>query len=178
MIELGAYKYMKKTFIGEYKARPKIFKERVREWKKGNTVARAERPTNLARARALGYRAKAGYLIARVKIDKGMRKRPKTMGGRKPSKYGRFFSPKESHREIAEQKASRKFRNCEVLNSYWVGEDGQTKFFEIILLERDKTGVKELAKTRRGRAFRGLTSAGRKSRGLRAFRTRGQVDRS
>ncbi len=175
---MGAYKYMTKTFISEYKEHPKIYKERVRTWKRQDTVTRAERPTNLARARALGYRAKLGYIIARVMIDKGMRKRPKPLGGRKPSKYGRFFSPKESHREIAEQKASRKFRNCEVLNSYWVGEDGQTKFFEIILLEKERAGVKELAKLRKGRAFRGLTSAGRKSRGLRAFRTRGQVDRS
>ncbi|MFH1470454.1 MAG: 50S ribosomal protein L15e [Candidatus Micrarchaeota archaeon] len=174
---MGAYEQMKKTFIGEYKERPKIFKDRVRTWKREATVTRAERPTNLARARALGYRAKLGYLIARVKISKGMRKRPKTRGGRKPSKYGRFFSPKESHREIAERKAARRFKNCEVLNSYWVGEDGQAKFFEIILLERDRVGVKELAKTRKGRDFRGLTSAGRKSRGFRAFKTRGQVDR-
>ena len=175
---MGAYQQIQKTFINEYKERSKLYKERVRAWKKGETVVRAERPTNLARARTLGYRAKEGYIIARVTIKKGMRKRPKPLGGRKPSKYGRFFSPKESHREIAEQKASRKFRNCEVLNSYWVGEDGQTKFFEIILHERDKAGVTELAKLRKGRAFRGLTSSGRKSRGLRAFKARGQVDRS
>lgn len=166
---MSSYKQIQKTFINEYKERSPVYKQRIRSWKKQPTVVRAERPTNLARARTLGYRAKPGYLIARVTIDKGMRKRPQPSGGRKPSKSGRFFSPNKSHRQMAEEKAARRYRNCEVLNSYWVGEDGQTTFFEIILLERDKAGISELARSRRGRVFRGLTSAARKSRGLREF---------
>ena len=167
---MGAYKQIQKTFISEYKARAPLYKERIRVWRKQQTVLRVERPTNLARARTLGYRAKEGYLIVRVGIGKGMRKRPMPAGGRKPSKSGRFFSPGKSHRQIAEEKAARRYRNCEVLNSYWVGEDGQTSFFEIILIERDRPGITEKAKLRRGRAFRGLTSSARKSRGLRAPR--------
>ena len=164
---MGAYKQIQKTFIREYQERSPLYKLRVRAWKKEPTVVRSDRPTNLARARTLGYRAKPGYIIARVMIDKGMRKRPKPAGGRKPSKSGRFFSPGKSHRQMAEEKAARRYSNCEVLNSYWVGEDGQTTFFEVILVERDKPGVYENAKLRRGRAFRGLTSTGRKARGLR-----------
>ena len=167
---MGAYEHIRKTFITEYKERSKPFKDRVRAWRRETTVVRAERPTNLARARTLGYRAKPGYVVVRVKIKKGMRKRPMPAGGRKPSKSGRYFSPKMSHRVFAEQKASRKYMNCEVLNSYWVGEDGQNSFFEVILIDKDIAGIKELAKFRRGRAFRGLTSAERKSRGLRKFR--------
>ena len=163
---MGAYKHMQKTFIKEYKERSVQYLERVRRWRKEPTVARIEKPTNLARARTLGYRAKKGYLVARVKIGKGMRKRPKPAGGRKPSKSGRFMSPDKSHQQFAEEKASRRFNNCEVLNSYWVGEDGQTAYFEIILIER-QSPVKEKAKLRKGRTFRGLTSVGRKSRGLR-----------
>ena len=58
-----------------------------------------------------------------------------------------------------------------MLNSYFVGEDGNYKFFEVIMLDRthpailndpNYTGVI----AQRARAVRGLTSAGRKFRGL------------
>jgi large subunit ribosomal protein L15e len=164
---MSAYEHMKKTFIAEYKARSPLFKERVRKWRREGTIVRVEKPTNIARARTLGYRAKVGYVVVRVRIPKGMRKRPKPSGGRKPSKSGRFFSPEKSHRSYAEEKAARRFKNCEVLNSYWVGEDGQTTYFEIILIDRAMPGIDNNITTRKGRAFRGLTSAGKKSRGFR-----------
>jgi large subunit ribosomal protein L15e len=79
-----------------------------------------------------------------------------------------------NYKEIAEQKAARKFRNMEVLNSYWIGKDGVYYFFEVILVSRDAKEIKSdkqlnfITKSKkRGRAFRGLTSAGKKARGLR-----------
>ena len=78
----------------------------------------------------------------------------------------------KNYQQIAEQRANRNFKNCEVVNSYEVGKDGMYSFYEIILIDRDHPQIKKdpqlkgLAE-RRGRAFRGLTSSGRKSRGLR-----------
>ncbi len=164
---MGAYKNIQKTFIGEYKERSPTYRSRITSWRKQLTVVRVEKPTNIARARTLGYRAKEGYIVVRVKIGKGMRKRAKPRGGRKPSKAGRFKSPDKPHQQFAEEKASRKYTNCEVLNSYWVGEDGQTEFFEVILIEKNRKDITEKAKLRKGRAFRGLTSVGKRSRGLR-----------
>ncbi|MFH1447727.1 MAG: 50S ribosomal protein L15e [Candidatus Micrarchaeota archaeon] len=163
---MGSYKHIQKTFIAGYKERSPTYRARITEWKKEPTVTRVKKPTNIARARTLGYLAKIGYIVVRVKIRKGMRRRHKPSGGRKPSKSGRFMSPDKSHQQFAEEKASRRYRNCEVLNSYWVGEDGQVEFFEVILLERIRPEIKEKAKLRKGRAFRGLTSVGKRSRGL------------
>jgi len=73
----------------------------------------------------------------------------------------------KSLRLIAEEKAARKFPNLEVLNSYWVGEDGRYKWYEVILVDRTLLPELRLGKGR-GRVFRGLTSAGKKVRGLRA----------
>jgi large subunit ribosomal protein L15e len=58
-----------------------------------------------------------------------------------------------------------------VLNSYYIGEDGKYKFFEVILVDKSHPVIKS-DKTinwivnQRRRAERGLTSAARKSRGL------------
>jgi large subunit ribosomal protein L15e len=72
---------------------------------------------------------------------------------------------------MAEQKAAKKFSNCEVLNSYWVGEDGKHKYFEVILADASHPSVladknlKWIAeKQHSNRALRGLTSSARKSR--------------
>jgi large subunit ribosomal protein L15e len=55
---------------------------------------------------------------------------------------------------------NRIYRNMEVLNSYWVGEDGNYKFFEVILADPAKPTVNVSSAIRQGKAFRGLTSAG------------------
>lgn len=142
-------------------------------WRRQGTIERVERPTNIARARSLGYKAKQGFVVVRVRVVKGRRKRPKPEGGRVPKKAGRFFSLNKSKQNVAEQKAARKYQNLEVLNSYLVGEDGVSKWFECILVDTSHPAILSDKERRwiadrkhRGRAFRGLTSAGRKSRGL------------
>lgn len=160
---MSLYKQIQKTFQKEYKERSPAYRARISEWRKESPIVRVEKPTNLARARTLGYKAKDGFVIVRVRVKRGKRKRHIRMRGRKPSKTGRFYSRHKSLQLIAEERAGRKFRNLEVLNSYFVGEDGQYKFYEVILVDPEKTGLK----LQKGRVFRGLTSQGRKMRGLR-----------
>lgn len=157
------YNYISETFMREYAERSPEYRARLVKWRKEGPLVRAEKPTNIARARTLGYKAKQGFFVVRVCVGKGMRKRPKPRQGRKPSKSGRFFSPKKSHQWIAEDRASAKYGNAEVLNSYWVGEDGSNKFFEVIMFDRCHPNAPLDA---RGRSVRGLTSAGKKGRGL------------
>ena len=71
----------------------------------------------------------------------------------------------KSIQRIAEERASRKFPNMEVLNSYWVGQDGKRKYYEVILVDGHHPSIradKNLAwlanPTHRGRAERGKTS--------------------
>ncbi|MBI4399606.1 50S ribosomal protein L15e [Candidatus Micrarchaeota archaeon] len=160
---MGAYKHIKETFQKEYAERSSIYRQRISAWKDDEVVARIERPTNIARARELGYKALQGYVVARVRVRKGRRKRKQPDLGRKASKSGRFKSPGFSLQAIAEQKSNRKFENLEVLNSYFVGENGTYKFFEVILIDPNHNSVKINAK-QKGRVYRGLTSATRKAR--------------
>lgn len=156
---MGMYKHIKETFKKEFKDRDDVYRKRLSRWKKEGSMVREERPTNLSRARTLGYKAKQGYAIIRVKISRGQRKRPAPSGGRKPGKNIRYLSPGKSLQHIAEQRAARRYRNMEVLNSYWIGEDGQRKYFEIIMVDPNLVKID----VSRSRAFRGLTSSARKS---------------
>ena len=152
-----------------------ILKRRLIEWRKEKTVERIKKPTRLDRARSLGYKAKKGFVLVRVKIKKGGRRR-RLYGrrGRKPSKAGLVkFTTKQPLQAIAEQKAQRKFPNLNVLNSYLVGDDGIRKWFEIILVDPNSSVIKSdphirwvIESQHRKRALRGLTAAGKKARRL------------
>jgi len=168
---MGSYKEISNTLKQEYKSRSGPYKERLIEWSASPTVSRVQKPTNLPRARSLGYKAIEGVVVARVRVRKGKRKRAQAGGGRKPSKSGKFFSRAKSLQAIAEEKAARKFDNCEVLNSYFVGATGSEEFYEVIMLDRasrrvSKDPLYKSVITHKGRAFRGLSASGRRHRGL------------
>lgn len=168
---MNAYEYMKRTMQSEYKARSPQLKARLVTWRRGPPLLKIDRPTNIARAHELGYKAKQGVILVRVRVGRGLSKRRKPRRGRKPSKYGRFYAYRKSLQSICEERAARRFLNCEVLNSYFVGEDGNNKFYEVILLDRAHPAIASDPQYtnllgQRGRAFRGMTSSGRKHRGI------------
>jgi large subunit ribosomal protein L15e len=171
-----AYKYIaeawakpEKSFVDE------LMRQRLIEWRRQPVVTRVEKPTRLDRARKLGYKAKQGFIIVRVRVRRGGLRKQRPKAGRRPKRMGvKKFKPAKSMRLIAEEKAARKFPNLEVLNSYWVGEDGRSKWFEVIMVDPHHPAIaadKDInwisQKQHRGRVFRGLTSAGKKVRGLR-----------
>ena len=79
---MGMYKSIKKTFIKEYQDRSDIYKNKLAEWSKEPPVFKIGKPTNLSRARNLGYKAKEGITVARVRVRKGNKKRATVGGGR------------------------------------------------------------------------------------------------
>lgn len=157
---MGAYKYIAKTLQKQYKDRDSAYRAKVIAWRKGPAMTRVERPSNIARARRLGYQAKQGYIVVRARVDKGRRARRRPRGGRKHKNYHVFEQPQIAHQTIAEQRVNRRYKNLEVLNSYWVGEDGNYKFYEVILADPSKPSVNISSAIRQGKAFRGLTSSG------------------
>ena len=164
-----AYKYMAKAWRKPESSYVKeVMKERVILWRKEQSITRVDKPTRIDRARRLGYKDKAGYVVTRVRVRKSGYRRQRPKMGRRQKKMGvNKLKFAKSMRLIAEERTARKFPNLEVLNSYWVWQDGINKWYEIILV--DLTVLPELSLGKgRGRAFRGLTSAGRKVRGLMA----------
>lgn len=151
-----------------------ILKSRLIRWRKQPVVVRIDKPLRLNRARALGYKAKQGFITVRVRVRKGSMSKPRPRSGRRPKRMGVYgHTPRKSLQWIAEEKAARKYPNLEVLGSYWVGEDGRYKWFEVILVDSHHPAVINdpdinwiCNPSQKGRVFRGLTPAGRKSRGL------------
>ena len=170
---MGAAKYIKESFRKTMKARSEDYRKRMTEWAKEGVVCRLSDPTNPVRAREVGYKAKKGYCIARVKVMRGKRRRRSADLGRKPGRNRKTENPGENLQLIAEQKAERKFKNLIVLNSYMVGSTGANKFFEVILVDPQRPEIKNDSRINwicsgkhERRAQRALTSAGNKSRGL------------
>ncbi|MBD3405504.1 MAG: 50S ribosomal protein L15e [Candidatus Lokiarchaeota archaeon] len=170
-----AYKYMNEAWIQEQKERSENVRSRLIVWRKQGSMVRLDKPTRLGRARELGYRAKQGYVIVRVKTGRGPREKPRPKMGRKPRSMGvSKYTPQKSRRWIAEERAGKKFPNLRVLNSYWVGSDHKWVWHEVIMVDPNHPVIYNDPKinwicdpVQKGRENRGLTSAGKRSRGLR-----------
>jgi large subunit ribosomal protein L15e len=166
----GMYHYIAEAWKGNFK---ELGKERMIKWRASDAITEVEKPLRLDRARALGYKAKKGFFVVRARIIRGGRKRPRHMHGRKSRKQHERKILKMSYQWVAEQRAEKRYPNLEVLNSYYLGKDGKHYFFEIILVDPDKPEIKNdrtinwiCHPENKNRAARGLTSAGKKSRGL------------
>lgn len=132
---MGMYKYVSQTWNRREKT---DFEQYLRQlaikWRREPTVHRIDHPTRLGRARALGYKAKQGYVVVRVRIRKGGARKPRPRAGRRQKALGvTRYTRAVSLKNIAEEKAKKKFPNLRVLNSYYVGEDGRHHWFETIL---------------------------------------------
>lgn len=168
----GLSYYIKKAWK---KPDNELLKKRMVEWRTSNAIEKVSKPLRLDRARALGYKAKKGFVILRVRLNRGGRTRKRAgVKGRKSRKQTIRKTLKMNYRWVAEIRAARKYKNLEVLNSYEIGKDGMHYFFEVIMIDPAKAEIKSdrvVGWISRGdnkkRAERGLTSAGKKSRGLR-----------
>ncbi|CAN4099682.1 unnamed protein product [Withania somnifera] len=135
---------------------------------------RVTRPTHPDKARRLGYKAKQGYVVYRVCVKRGGRKRPASKGivYGKPTNQGvTQLKFQRSKRSVADERAGRKLGGLRVLNSYWINEDSTYKYYEVILIDAAHVAVRNDPRinwicnpVHKHRELRGLTSAGKKYR--------------
>ncbi|CAD6226616.1 unnamed protein product [Miscanthus lutarioriparius] len=175
---MGAYKYVSELWRRK-QSDVMRFVQRVRCWeyRQQPAIVRLTRPTRPDKARRLGYKAKQGYVVYRVRVRRGGRKRPVPKGivYGKPKHQGiTQLKFQRNKRSVAEERAGRKLGGLRVLNSYWVNEDSTYKYFEIILVDVAHKAIKTDPRinwlcnpVHKHRELRGLTSAGKKFRGLR-----------
>jgi len=148
--------------------------QRLIQWRKEENFSRINHPTRIDRARSLGYKAKPGYVMVRAKVRRGGLRKPTIKGGRKPSAKGiSKITMGKSTQRIAEERTAKRYPNMEVLNSYWVGQDGKNRFYEVIMVDPVHPSVMKDPKinwitdvSNKRRVQRGKTSAGQRGRGL------------
>jgi large subunit ribosomal protein L15e len=167
----GMYHYLRKAWK---KPDAKTLRERMIEWRKSNVFTKVDKPLRIDRARTLGYKDKKGFVIIRVRVRRGGHKRPRPNKGRRSKRLHTRKNLKMNYKWIAEQRADRKYKNLEVLNSYQIGKDGVYYFYEVIMIDPSKPEIRNdktlnwiTKPENKKRSMRGLTSAGKKSRGLR-----------
>ena len=168
---MGFYKYLAQAW-----KKPNLSEQRKRyvAWRAGNAFERVEKPLRIDRARSYGYKSKPGFVVVRARVGKGGRKRSRAIAARKPTKLGIYFNPQKALQIHAEERAQDKYPNLEILGSYWVGDDGKKyEFYEVIFADPNHPQIRAdkdinwiCEPQNRGRVYRGLTPAGKKSRGL------------
>ncbi|MCL4436920.1 MAG: 50S ribosomal protein L15e [Thaumarchaeota archaeon] len=127
----------------------KLFKERSEQLKtlgitlrQKPTIERLERPSRLDRARRLGYKAKPGFVVVRVKVGRGGMRRLKPDRGRRPKHSGLTRMKADVNvQQTAERRATDKFPNLKALNSYYLFEDGKNAWYEVILIDTHHPSV-------------------------------------
>ena len=136
---MGAYKYLEELWRKK-QSDVMRFILRIRNWEYRQLPAihRVTRPSRPDKARRLGYKAKQGYCIYRVRIRRGGRKKPVSKGivyGKPASQGVNQLKPGRNHRSLAEERVGRKLGSLRVLSSYWVSQDSTYKFYEIIMVD-------------------------------------------
>ena len=174
---MGAYKYLEELY--KHKQSDILrFLLRIRCWqfRQLASIHRASRPTRPDKARRVGYKAKQGFVIYRVRIRRGGRKRPvhKGVAMGKPAVMGiNQLKWQRSLRSKAEERAGRKCQGLRVLNSYWVCQDATYKYYEVIMVDVAHKAIRRDPRinwicnaVHKRRELRGLTATGQKNRGL------------
>ncbi len=167
-------KMLQATFRKEYSGKDpelkKEYKNKLIEWRRTSSIVRVDKPSNLASARAVGYKAKKGVIVLRVRVKRSSGKHERPNARRRPKRMGTVKKKRRKNLQwIAEERAGRRYKSLEVLNSYWVGEDGQYKYYEVIMVDPSRPEIqkdKDLNKVAKdkGRVFRAKTSAARKAK--------------
>jgi len=148
--------------------------QRLIQWRKEENYIRVDKPLRIDRARSLGYKAKPGFMVARARVRRGGLRKHTIKGGRRPARKGiTKITMAKSTQRMAEERTAKRYPNMEVLNSYWVGDDGKNHFYEVILVDPVHPSIMKDPKINwitstknKRRVLRGKTSAGQKGRGL------------
>ncbi|CAK9135140.1 unnamed protein product [Ilex paraguariensis] len=175
---MGAYTYVSELWRKKQSDVMRfLLRVRCWEYRQLPSIVRVTRPTRPDKARRLGYKAKQGYVVYRVRVRRGGRKRPVPKGivYGKPTNQGvTQLKFQRSKRSVAEERAGRKLGGLRVLNSYWINEDSTYKYYEVILVDAAHAAIRNDPRinwicnaVHKHRELRGLTSAGKKYRGLR-----------
>jgi large subunit ribosomal protein L15e len=142
---MGAYKYMSKAWKKSGKTElDQYLRQAAISWRRDRVIKRIQYPTRPDRARSLGYRTKQGFVVARVRVRKGGARKKRPSSGRRPRALGvTKFTRAKSLKHIAEERVAKNFPNLSVLNSYYLWEDGTSKWFEVVLVDPNHPSVKK-----------------------------------
>ena len=118
------------------KENPMELRQRAVIWRNQNALTRVEKPSRIARARRLGYKAKQGIIVIRMRVGTGGMRKQRPRGGRRPKHLGvTKIKADVSMKQVAERRVLQRYPNMKLLGSYFLYKDGMHYWFEIILAD-------------------------------------------
>ena len=111
-------------------------RQRAIIWRKQNAVTRVERPSRLLRAKRLGYKAKQGIIVVRMRVGTGGMRKQRPRGGRRPKHLGvTRIKADDSMKVVSERRVLERYQNMKLLGSYFLYKDGMHYWYEVILAD-------------------------------------------
>ncbi len=139
----SVYKLLNRMWRERPEQLTSLMRERLVVWRREKSVVRVEKPLRLDRARSLGYRAKQGYIVLRVRVRRGGFSKPRPRSGRRPKALGvTKHKVNVSMKEEAIQRALKKYPNLKALGAYPLASDSLYKWFEVIAVDPNHPSVK------------------------------------
>jgi len=118
------------------KENPMELRQKAVIWRNQNAVTRVEKPSRIARARRLGYKAKQGIIVIRMRVGTGGMRKQRPRGGRRPKHLGvTKIKADVSMKQVAERRVLERYPNMKLLGSYFLYKDGMHYWFEVILAD-------------------------------------------
>ena len=118
------------------KENPMELRQRAVIWRNENAITRVEKPSRIARARRLGYKAKQGIIVIRMRVGTGGMRKQRPRGGRRPKHLGvTKIKADVSMKQVAERRVLERYPNMKLLGSYFLYKDGMHYWFEVILAD-------------------------------------------
>ena len=106
------------------------------EWRRQNSLVRVERPSRIQKARQLGYKAKQGIVVIRMRVGRGNMRRKRPVAGRRPKHLGVLrIKPALNMQKVAERRVLERHPNMKLLGSYYLYRDGLYLWYEVILAD-------------------------------------------
>ena len=118
------------------KENPMELRQRAVIWRNQNAITRVEKPSRIARARRLGYKAKQGIIVIRMRVGTGGMRKQRPRAGRRPKHLGvTKIKADVSMKQVAERRVLERYPNMKLLGSYFLYKDGMHYWFEVVLAD-------------------------------------------
>jgi large subunit ribosomal protein L15e len=136
LISAGMPSRQDQVWIQLWKENSPNLRERVVGWRKQNAITRIEKPSRPQRARRLGYKAKQGIIVVRMRVGTGGMRKQRPTGGRRPKHLGVVrIKADDNMQTVAERRVLERYPNMKLLGSYFIYKDGIHYWYEVILAD-------------------------------------------
>ena len=125
-----------KVWLKLWKENSPELRDRVVSWRKQDAVTRIEKPSRILRARRLGYKAKQGIIVIRMRVGTGGMRKKRPTGGRRPKHLGvTRIKAAVNMKQVADRRVLERYPNMALLGAYFIYKDGMHYWFEVILAD-------------------------------------------